>query len=286
MTICLEIVRADGRIRREFLSGERTTVGSSEQASVCVADAPELEAFHILVVPREKGVWLSSARNVRTPVLLEGKPFESGQLALGTEIDVGSITFRVVGAPTGGRGRSLQTVIVLATAAAIAVPMLRSDDSAAVPQSNAPAPELFPKELADCPAGGDAAERRGLRAAERARSKKLRYAFDPREGLAALELYRAAAPCLKGSEMAAVVAGEEQRLRQRIEDDYQVQRVHLERALGEGDWAAAMVATRQLLQLLADRPGEYRDWLSSLERFLDVHLSEKKDATENKDGKP
>lgn len=282
MSICLEIVRADGRVQRLDLPHERTTVGSSPQASVCVADAPELEPLHILLVPREKGVWLSSARNARTPALFDGKPFESGQLALGSEIDVGSITFRVVAATSGSGKNHVRTLIVLITLLVIAVPLLKARQGGAMPQSNAPAPELFPEAEVECDVQGEAAEKRGTRAAERARSKTLRYPFDAREGLAAVELYRAAAPCLDGT-AAAQVAAEEKRLRQRIEDDYQIQRLHLERALGESDWAGAMVATRQLLALLADRPGEYRDWLASLHRFLDIHLTKKDDRT-GKDG--
>jgi hypothetical protein len=276
MTVCLEIVRADGRIHREVLPEDRTTVGSSNQATICVPDAPELEPLHILVVPREKGVWLSSARNARTPTLLDGKPFESGQLPLGAEIDVGSITFRVVAVAPDN--------VLVAVLVMMAAPLLQRQRSDAMPRSNAPAPPLFEEASAeDCPAAEEAAEKRGARAAERARSKTLRYPFDAREGLRAVELYRAAAPCLTGSPMGPVVTAEEKRLRQRIEDDYQVQRLHLERALGEADWDAAMVASGQLLSLLADRPGPYRDWLARLRRFLDVKLSEtKKDKNEPK----
>jgi hypothetical protein len=284
MSVCLEIVRADGRVHREPLPGQRTTVGSSKEASICVPDAPELEPLHILVVPRERGVWLSSARNAKTPTFLDGKPFESGQLPLGSEIDVGSITFRVVAAGAGGGSNWTRNIVVLATLMVIAVPLLGRDRSGAMPRSNAPAPLLFPEEKVDCPSEGEAALRRGLRAAERARSKTLRYPFDAREGLSAVELYRAAAPCLVGSDVAAAVAAEETRLRQRIEDAYQIQRVHLERALGEQDWATAMAATGQLLALLADRPSEYRDWLLSLQRFLDLHLSEKEEKNAKKEG--
>ncbi|HWM87275.1 MAG TPA: FHA domain-containing protein [Kofleriaceae bacterium] len=286
MPVVLEIVRADGRIHREVLPDDRSTVGSSEQASVCVADAPELEPLHLLVVPRESGVWLSCARNARTPVLLDGKPFESGQLGLGTEVDIGSITFRVVAAQTGNRKNWIRNAVVLVVAAAIAIPLLSSDPAGSLPRSNAPAPPLFPDEKVQCPAAPDVAERRGLQAAERARSKTLRYPFDAREGLSAVELYRAAAPCLVGSDRAKEVAAEEQRLRQRIEDDYQMLRLHLDQALNESDWEVAMAADRQLLQLLSERSGEYRDWLASVHRFLDLRLSEKKKDEPGKKERP
>jgi hypothetical protein len=276
VTICLEIVRADGRVQRQHLHGERTTVGSSEQASICVPDAPELEPLHILVVPREQGVWLSSARNARTPALLDGKPFESGQLGLGAEIDVGSITFRVTTADGGGGKGRLRAVVLAITVVAVILPLAAGHRSGAPPRPSAPAPRLFSEQAAECPASGESAERRGLRAAERARSKKLRYPFDAREGLSAVELYRVAAACLAGTPEGAAVAGEEQRLRQRIEDDYQIDRLHLERALSEGDWAGALEATRQLDSLLANRAGEYRDWLARVARFVDLRLSEKK----------
>ncbi|HTE51995.1 MAG TPA: FHA domain-containing protein [Kofleriaceae bacterium] len=272
MSIYLEIVRADGRIQRQHLEGERTTIGGSKEASVWVADAPELEPLHLLVVPREQGVWMSSARNARTPTLLDGKPFESGQLALGSEIDVGSITFRVVAASAGNANRT-RTIIIVITALAIAVPLLARGRSSSIPRMNAPAPQLFAGDPDDCPLEGEAALKRGRRAAERARSKTLRYPFDPREGLSAVELYRAASACLEGSDEAAAVAVEAARVRQRIEDDYQLHRLHLERAVGESDWKAALEATHQLLAMLADRPGDYRDWLVRLQRYLELQIS-------------
>jgi len=283
MPLCLEIVRADGRIQREHLRDERTTVGSSPQATVCIPDAPELEPLHILLLPREKGVWLSAARNIHTPVLLDGKPFESGQLALGAEVDIGSITFRVVAAQGSDRGNKLRTALLLVATVVVAIPLLKVNDPNEIPRSNAPPPALFPHQEVDCPVPGDAAEKRGRRAAERARSKTLRYPFDAREGLTAVELYRAAAPCLKDTELGDAIAGEETRLRQRIEDDYQILRLHLERSLGESDWRGAMEASRQLMALLADRPGEHTDYLASLQRFLDLQLNPKKDDPAAKD---
>jgi hypothetical protein len=284
MAVCIEIVRADGRVQRSPLGQDRTTVGSSTEASVCVRDAPELEPLHMMFVPREKGVWLSSVRNARTPVLLEGKPFESGELPLGSEVDVGSITFRVVTSDDGGRAKRARNIIVLLVGISIALPLLRSSGPGVPPRSNAPAPALFPDQKVECGVEGEAALRRGMHSAERARSKTLRYPFDAREGLSAVELYREAAPCLAGTEAADKVAAEERRLRQHIEDDYQILRLHLERALGEGDWKVAAVATRQLLSLLGDRPDAYRDWLLSVQRYIELRLSEKKD--DKKDGSP
>lgn len=282
MPLCLEIIRADGRIQRESLRNERTTVGSSPEASVCVADAPELEPLHMLVVPRDKGIWLSAARGVQTPVLFEGKPFESGELGLGSEVDVGSITFRVVAAQGNNRGNKLRTAVMLVTAAAIAIPLLAGPRSGQMPLANSPAPALFPDADVDCPVEGDAAQKRGRRAAERARSKTLRYPFDPREGLAAVELYRAAVACLSGTDEAAAIDAEERRLRTRIEDDYQILRLHLERQLGESDWRGALDATQQLIALLADRPGDYLDYLASLQRFLDLQLNPKQEESGSK----
>ena len=283
MSVCLEIVRADGRIQRQMLAEERTTVGSSSQASVCVTDAPELEPLHILVVPRERGIWLSSARNARTPVLLEGKPFESGELGLGTEVDIGSITLRVVADTDNGRTKQARNIILLVVAAVIAVPLLGGDGGRLPPRSKDPAPPLFAAQPADCPSEGDAAERRGLQMAERARSKTLRYPFDAREGLSAVELFRSALPCLAASEVADTIVREEKQVRQRIEDDYQLLRLHLERSLAESDWKLAANASNHLLALLADRPGAYRDWLLDVQRFVELRISEQKEKSA-KDG--
>ena len=275
--VCLEIVRADGRVHRQKLTDDRTTVGRSDQASVCVADAPELEPLHILVVPRERGVWLSSARNAQTPVLLDGKPFESGELPLGTEVDIGSITLRVVAGDDGDRTKRARNIVLLVLVGVVAVPLLGGRDDARPPAPTEPPPPLFAAKQDNCPSQGEAAVRRGVQLAERARSKTLRYPFDPREGLAAVALYRSALPCLEEAGVAEEIAREEKRVRQRIEDDYQLLRLNLERALGESDWSQSATATSHLLALLADRPGAYRDWLLGVQRFLELRLSEDND---------
>ncbi len=235
MSVCLEIIRADGRIQREVLGDERTTVGSSREASIWVQDAPELEPLHILVVPRERGVWLSSVRNARTPVLLDGKPFESGAARArhrgGRRLDH---------VPHRGPGRRQQ-----GQAAAQRRhprrrrgdrPLLRDRGRRGHPAAQRRAGAgAVPRREGRLPgrARGGAAPRDGRRPSgpaprpcatrsTRARGSARWSCTGPR---------RRACPA---PTPAARSPSEEKRLRQQIEDDYQILRLHLERSLNEG----------------------------------------------------
>ena len=155
MSVCLEIIRADGRIHRQVLGEERTTVGSSREASIWVQDAPELEPLHILVVPREQGVWLSSVRNARTPVLLDASRSRAASWSSAPYVDVGSITFPSSPRPNATRASCAQRRDPCRRRGRR--PLVRDRADPGIPAPARAFPGAVPRRAADCPAEGEVA---------------------------------------------------------------------------------------------------------------------------------
>jgi hypothetical protein len=98
-----------------------------------------------------------------------------------------------------------------------------------------------------------------------------RYNFDPRDGLAAVESYRAAASCYTsgGDQAAATRArGNGQRWQTRLESRYQGHQLRLRLALDRGRNDHALSEVRALKRLLRGKNAEYVSWLTMAERRL------------------
>jgi len=125
-------------------------------------------------------------------------------------------------------------------------------------------PELF-VETAACPHRGDAFEK-GRRSEELARLRADRYAYDPRDGVRAVQRYQEAESCYRAAgddvgvhRMHRAIA----ELTTRVNTDYAASRLNLLNALEQERWSAALSEIRRLL-LLTDHIGrhEYVEWLS------------------------
>jgi hypothetical protein len=279
----LEIIRADGRIERHPLEGERLTLGRSPEASIALDDAPELEPLHLLLSPREDGCWVSTARDARTVTRRGGQLFENGLVPWGAELDTGAFTFRIARAEVRGaeRGKLLAPLrkIALLVACLWMASTVFGGAPSGPPRTSAEPPSLFADHVGvECPRTGAATERGGA-ALQMAQAKAERYPFSPHDGVEAVELYELARACLFATgavEAADAVAREGHELRQRIEEDYRVHRLRLERALDQRRYRAALREARVVASLLGGQQGEYVDWLHRLDRALEVRI-EKED---------
>jgi len=127
-------------------------------------------------------------------------------------------------------------------------------------------PELF-VEGGTCPSRGDVLEN-ARRAEELARLRTDRYAYDPRDGVRAVQRYQEAESCYRaaGNELGARRARRANTaLTARVNTDYAAARLNLLNALERERWSVALSETRRLL-LLTDHIGrhEYVEWLSKI----------------------
>jgi hypothetical protein len=127
-------------------------------------------------------------------------------------------------------------------------------------------PELFVEAIA-CPRRGDVLED-GRRLEERARLHADRYAYDPRDGVRAVQRYQEAESCYRAAsaERAALrVRLAIADISARVNTDYAAARLNLVNALEQERWSTALSEINRLL-LLTDHLGrhEYVEWLKKI----------------------
>jgi hypothetical protein len=275
----IEVIRPDGRTDRHPLRAARVTVGRSREADLAVVEAAELEPLHLLLAPRADGCWVSTARDAVTPVLVSGQALEHGLVEWGTELDVGALTFRLSHseADRGRRTGTLKSLVLLAMALATGSVVLgMRDGGGGLPRPGAAPPALFSDESPECPErGGAAAAQLAREARDGAFAREQRYPFDPREGVHAVHDFAIARACFAAARDAAEqtsMAREQQRLRARIDEDYQVHCLRLEQAVQASRYVEALVESRLLVAYLDHLEGAYPDWLTQMERLLHIEV--------------
>ena len=272
----LEIYRPDGTTERHELSTDQLLVGRHPRSGVALPAAYELESEHLMVMPRREGCWISVAQGARTPVMVHGQRFESGMLPWGSELSVGSLFMRVMEPPPVVEAEkppqvSLTTVLLaVLLLGAAAWLFLRPPDDRLPGMTSAPPPPLF-SEPAACPEDKGGALPRAREASDAAVAKRERYAFEPQDGIQAVQHFGVAAACFAagGQDRDAEAARQNrQQLIDRIEEDYRTRRLGLQRALEYRRTRQALVETRGLLALVSHLDDPYTEWLRSLERHL------------------
>jgi hypothetical protein len=281
-SVQIELIRGNGTRSRHDFTAERITMGRADEADISVPEAEELEPIHLLIMPRPDGVWVSAARECRTRVTIDGKPFENGVVARGTEIDIGSVTVHLLDpriARKGGKGGELAMQIgIIAVCIAIAIPLLmkRSEPGLAMP--NTPAPALFDApESAGCPSKEPTA---GATLAADGYAKMVRYPYDAQDGVAAVTLFDQARACMTAAGAGAGATERVDALRGRLatqmEDEYRVRRLQLAVVLAAEKWDDALAEIKYLTALLAHRPGPYVDSLRLMKQRVQLRIDQKK----------
>lgn len=276
MAVIVEIGFPDGTKQTTVCAGSSIVVGTREGADVCITRAPELAAEHLLVMPRKDGCWLATARDASVQPLYQGKPFENGMVPFGAEMDLGSITVKLMRA-TEGRRKSNAKLLLVALPIALVLGLV-ARETTGLPRTNAEPPHLFEETNPVC---GEPA-RAGVRAKElmfAADSMEIRYAYDPLEGLRAIARYREAAQCATSAHDEALAAEAQLRhrqLEQRIDGDFRSLRIRLDRARVKEDASELFTAAHAMRSYLVLRPGPYRDWLAAVERHVSTRIEQQK----------
>jgi hypothetical protein len=157
-------------------------------------------------------------------------------------------------------------LISLLSASGLVVAAVRLGDHKAPGGGNRPLdhyPELF-TDVIPCPHRGDILSQ-GRRAEELAHVRTDRYAYDPEDGIRAVQHYQEAKACYSsaGAEHAASrVHRAMTALISRVNTDYAAARLNLLNAMEQERWSDALVEIHRLL-LLTDHLGrhEYVEWL-------------------------
>ena len=276
MPFIVDISYPDGASASHQIAADQATIGAAVEADVRIRDAPEIAPVQLLAVERTDGCWLASARDAQVQPLRRGKPFEHGLVPWGTELDIGSVVVRVRRpVEPGARSSSRWSVLIIATALAGTVALwFDGREAEGPPTTTATPPALFDDDEATCPESGRPRQHAGEALAE-AEERAARYPYDSQDGLAAATRFREAAACaaLAGDPtLAEEASGRAARLAQRIESDYKALRVAIDRARKGNHLERLGALARTLRRYVDHRPGAYRDWLTSVDRYVSTRI--------------
>jgi hypothetical protein len=278
--LVITIRQSDRKSRDVSVDAERALIGSAAYCEVQLAQedaAPE----HLLLEVRGDAV-IGHARCLRPEPLLNGVPFLDGRILPDSVLRIGTVEMTVTAAAADGKVQSPKEdqsrvrIFAFAMLALTAAVYVVTNDGRAAPLAAPPeAPALWSAtDDVSCPrhdaeAAASSAETLRLGAS----GKRERSPFSPQDGVSAVPLYRRASACLdsigKPSE-AQEAAADAERLRDQMDAQYRIHRVGLERTLIDQDWEGARRHIHVLLSFLGGRSGEYVEWLSNIDRRLQV----------------
>ncbi len=276
-----DIRYADGRIEELRVDSDRALIGSGGHCELRMpVDQAAVE--HILVSIGPGGV-VAEARSFQPPPMVNGAPFSRTQLVPGSILGVGTIQIivsqiDVAGAAVAtGKEQGLSpmsrilAILMLPLAAYVILDEDEDDGTVAAPDA---VPQLWAAEAPPCSqAGPDQA----LAVAEEefsvAASKHERRPFHIPDGVQAVTRYDTAAACFRvagDTARAQEITGISTKLRGEIEEDFRTHRVRLEHALSTRNVDLMQKEVRVLLAFTEGTDGDYRNWLSNLDRRLKV----------------
>jgi len=275
MTVVVEIGFPDGTKQTTSCEGASIVVGTGADADVNVPGVLELAPSHLLLVPRGAGCWISTARGAIVQPVYQSKPFENGMVPFGAELDLGSITVKVLRPATLRRGARAKLLFVAAPLA-LAIGFLVNENTG-LPRTTAEPPSIFEDMAVVCrePARAGAHAQELIFLAD---SMEIRYAYDPLEGLRAIARYKEAESCAEAVGDRALVAEAQRRhrqLEQKIDGDFRSLRVRLDQARLKQNAAELYTAAHAMRTYLTFRPGAYRDWLAAVERHVSTQMEKR-----------
>lgn len=278
MDAYVEVTKPDGTTERFPIEGAQVTLGKSGTAGISLPTAHDLELEHLLIAPRGKeGCWVSTSQGAVTPTKMKGKPFTNGMVPWNTDLVIGRFKVRITNKKpkargAGGEGPSKVVLIGGGLAVALAAWTFLGADPAGVPSSaGIEPPSLFDGLDGTCPPDGATQEEAG-KLEYRGHVRGDRYRYDPRDGIAAVGLYRQADACYRSlgeGQKATNVRTAGESMQREIDADYAARRLRLHHALEVDDWRTAVRESEELVGLtehLRDHP--YVDWLKQTLRIV------------------
>ncbi len=279
MSYDIDISLPDGTVQRHTLVGKKNMLGRGPEADIIIA-SNELEPQHILLMPSHKGLWISVSRHTKIPLFIDGVAFHHGTVAWGSSATLGNITL-VFGpeykALKASPSKIHPAIIGLALLALgfVAWTALAPQKPEARPTSPQ-APELFHSVL-ECRTTSDNAHSRAKELAANAAAKFQRSVFYPRDGVEAVLLFQEAVVCFKlagDGPQAQATEAEQQRIKQKVSEEYVASRLSLETLLEHGDWKKSLEEVSKLRNLLSGQDNYYTSWLEKTERYVQMQISE------------
>ncbi len=274
MSYAIQITEANGTQIVHALASAQTTIGSDPAADICLSSASHLLAQHVLVAPCPERCWVSTVAG--SPLWdSAGMAVTAAYVPWGSRLTLGPYVFElqkntscrtqqlprnrdlkvadIASEPAEPKAAGIHPGFLMLLIATLAYATLQgfTGSSGGSRRGLVDAPNLFEEEGRSCQ--GANAARRARVAEAQALAKSERAVFDLRDGVLAVELYAEAENCYRKAGMdmeAEYVLDVGSRFRQSMQEEYDLLRLRLSRALASDSTESAKRQIRRLSELL------------------------------------
>lgn len=279
----------DGRAEVLTVDSDRVLIGSGAHCEIRLpSEHAAVEHVEVTMTP---GGAYAQARALDHLPTVNGVEFMQTPVLDSAVIGIGGVQIQIAVVliednPNVIKKKTEKTSPMTYVLALLAVPLslyvIFADDGGSSVSKQMPKdkPALWGDPIAKCPV--QAADQAGALASEKwvlAEGKAERRPFRVQDGVLAVPLYEAAAACFDaaGDEERAKGASEAAtNLRAKVGEDYRAHQVRLEHALSVNDLPTAHKEVKILLAFTEGHSGPYVEWLSTIDRQLQLKLGEKK----------
>lgn len=279
----------DGRAEVLTVDSDRVLIGSGAHCEIRLpAEHASVEHVEVTMTP---GGAYAQARELHKLPTINGVEFMQTPVLDSAVLGIGGVQIQISVVeiednPNVIKKKTEKTSPMTYVLALVAVPLslyvIFADEGSGAVGKKMPTerPDLWAEPVKACPVA--APDQAGALASEKwviAEGKAERRPFRVQDGVLAVPLYEAAAACFRtaGDEERAKGAVEAaSKLRAKVAEDYRAHQVRLEHALSVNDLPMAHKEVKILLAFTEGQSGPYVEWLSQIDRQLQLKLGEKK----------
>lgn len=279
----------DGRAEVLTVDSDRVLIGSGAHCEIRLP-AEHAAVEHVEVTMTPGGAYAQARALDRLPTIngvefMQTPVLDSAVLGIGG-VQIQIAVVQIEDNPNVIKKKTEKTSPMTYVLALVAIPLslyvIFADEGSGAVGKKMPTerPELWGEPVKSCQV--QAQDQAGALASEKwvlAEGKAERRPFRVQDGVQAVPLYEAAAACFKtaGDDDRAKGATEAaQNLRSKVGEDYRAHQVRLEHALSVNDLPMAHREVKILLAFTEGQSGPYVEWLSQIDRQLQLKLGEKK----------
>jgi hypothetical protein len=278
----------DGRAEVLTVDSDRVLIGSGAHCEIRLP-GEQAAVEHVEVTMTAGGAYAQARALDRLPTI-NGVEFMQTPVLDSAVLGIGAVQIQVSVVQIEDNPNVIKkktektsplTYVLALVAAPLALYVIFADEgSSSTKKMPAEKPELWTEAVKTCPV--QAQDQAGALASEKwvlAEGKAERRPFRVQDGVQAVPLYETAAACFRtaGDEERAKSAGDSATtLREKVNEDYRAHQVRLEHALSVNDLPMAHREVKILIAFTEGQPGPYVEWLSNVDRQLQLKLGEKK----------
>lgn len=279
---------ADGRKQELTVDAPTVLIGSGSHCEIRLP--AEDAAVEQLLITTDAAGLSGQVRSLERSVTLNGVPFVEGRLLPDSLLCIGRVELivsvvetavtRSVGPKKGSDSRGIYILAAIGFPLGFYLIFTHRRVDPGLPA------EVEPPVLFAASSGGRCVEQDraaamalGMQELRRGETARERAPFSGQDAVGSVDAFQRASACFSTAaspERASDAAHQAELLKKDVEGDFHVHRVRLERALATKRYEDARTEVRLLLSYVGRHSGAYANWLTSLDRQIELKFSGKK----------